>query len=348
MNGAPADEILLVVDGTAYFGWTALEVERSIEAMAGSFSLDLAAKERTALPDWPLAEGAACTVTLAGKTLITGWIDEIDRSLGPEERSLRIRGRDRTGDLVDCSAVNSPGSWRNRPLAAIATALLEPFGIALDVEGDQGKPFARFALQQGESVFEAIERMARYRGLVAFSRGDGRLVVGNPDSAIVAGSLREGDNVLRIEARRNQAERFSEYLVKGQSSGSDARSGASVAQVAARASDAGITRYRPLTLIGEEQSDRAALSRRAKWEAAVRSGRGHRVTATVPGWFSTPGTPWTPGRRVSVRAPSVDVDEEMLVERVRLTRDGQNGTVSEIDAVPPQAWTQLPETEPKQ
>jgi prophage tail gpP-like protein len=347
MSTLPDHNVELVVAGTAYSGWTAVEIERAIDQMCGTFSLRLAAKERTGAEDWPVREGAECSVMLAGVPLITGYIDSLTRFLGPDERGIEVSGRDRTADLVDCSAINTPGSWRNRKLEEIAAELIQPFNIALEVSGSTGAPFTRFALQQGETVFAAIERMCRYRGLVAWSAGDGILRIGNPDSGESIGRLAEGENVIFANRSVTVSDRFSDYIVKGQAAGSDERSGAAVAQVQGEAFDPAITRFRPLLVIGEEQSDRASLKKRAEWEAAVRSGQSQPVQITVPGWLAADGKPFAHGMRADCDVPSAGISGSLLIEGLSFRRDADGGTVTTFDLVPPEAWTQLAEPEPR-
>lgn len=346
MTTLPDHSVELLVDGLAYSGWTGVEIERGIDQMAGAFSLSLSARERTGLPDWQIRDGAECRVMLAGKALITGYIDSVRRFVGPEDRGIEVRGRDRTADLVDCSAVHSPGSWTGRKLEQIAAELVQPFGITITA-GDTGAPFRKFALQQGETVFAAIERMCRYRGLVAWSTGDGTLCIGHPDQGTSIGTLAEGENVIAASGEHDVADRYSDYIVKGQASGSDERSGAAVAQVRGAARDAAITRYRPLLIIGEEQSDRASLERRAAWEAAVRSGRAAPAQITIAGWLNAAGSPFQHGMRADCDVPSAGISGQLLIERLRFTRDAQGGTTATFDLVPPEAWSQLAEPEPK-
>ena len=346
MSTLPDHTVQLLVDGTAYSGWTTIDIERGIDQMTGTFALRLAARERTGAEGWPIREGAQCRVMLAGVPLITGYIDSLTRFVGPEERGIDVRGRDRTADLVDCSALNTPGSWRGRKLEQIAAELVQPFGIAIASPTNTGAPFTRFALQQGETVFAAIERMCRYRGLVAWSAGDGMLMIGNPDCGQSIGRLAEGENVIFASRTSTVSDRFSDYIVKGQAAGSDERSGAAVAQVQGEAFDPAITRYRPMLIVGEEQSDRASLKKRAEWEAAVRSGRSQPVQITVPGWLTADGRPFAHGMRAECDVPSAGISGSLLIERLSFSRDAQGGTVTNFDLVPPEAWTQLAEPEP--
>ena len=348
LTSLPRHEVALVIAGSAYLGWTAVSIDRGIDSLVGSFSLELTSREATGAAEFPIAPGDACQIVLGGKVLITGYIDRRSRALSADNRSLRVSGRDKACDLVDCSALNKPGSWRNVSLAQIARELAAPFGVTIAVSGDSSKPIPRFALQQGETAWAAIERLARYRGLIAFSDGAGGVKIGNPaighDSGARTGQIREGNNLVSIEQEDDQSEQFSNYVVKGQASGNDQHNGKAVAQIKGEARDAGVIRYRPLLIIGEEQSDKASLVKRAAWEAKVRKGRASTITAVVPGWFagsgSASGPVWEPGAHASCDVPSHGLSGDQLIERVRLIRDA-DGTRTELTLVPPEAWAQL-------
>lgn len=344
----PRHEVTLVLGGKGYLGWTEIEIDRGLDTLVGAFSLTLTTREGTDAPEFPIKAGDECAVVLGGKPLITGYVDQVAKSIDAEQHSLTVTGRDKACDLVDCSAVHSPGSWRNAKLDAIARELAAPFGVAIAVTGDVGNPLARFAIQPGETAFAAIERLARYRGLIAFSDGAGGVIVGNPDSGKRAGRLAEGENIVSLGMTVDHAERFSSYIAKGQSSGSDQRHGKAVAQVKGTASDTGVARYRPMLVVGEEQSDAASLAKRAQWEATVRAARAETITAVVPGWFAGDGSAsapvWEPGARAECISATLGLSGDRLIERVRLTRGG-DGSRAELTLAPPAAWTQLAETE---
>lgn len=346
-DSLPPHDVALVVDGQAYLGWTDVSIERAIDTLVGSFDLTLSAKAETGAEDWPVKQGQSAQVVLGGKPLVTGWIDKIRRTIDADQRSISVSGRDKACDLVDCSALNKPGSWRNVSLAKIAAELAKPFGVTITVTGDAGKPLSRFALQQGETAFAAIERLARYRGLIAFSDGRGGVIIGNPDSGSRIGGLTEGVNIKSIDTELDDSQRFSEYLIKGQASGSQQRHGKVVAQVKGEAKDASVGRYRPMLIVGEEQSDAASLKKRAAWERQTRAGKAEKSTVVVPGWFAEGTTVWEPGKRAALSAPSNRVSGDRLIERVVLTRSAEEGTLTELTLVPPEAWAQLAEAEPK-
>ena len=105
------DLVTLKVAGQQFEGWTTVNVAKGIRNPAGAFSLSYA--ERGSSPSAPLRirTGEACEVLIGGETVITGWIDAATPGFDAGSRSLKVEGRDRACDLVDCAALNTPGSW---------------------------------------------------------------------------------------------------------------------------------------------------------------------------------------------------------------------------------------------
>ena len=342
-----ADDIVLLLDGTIYGGWTELTVRRALDTVHGEFDLRLASKERTDAAQWPLRAGAECSI-LAGsqeagfQTLITGFIDRLSASLTDREHAISISGRDRTADLVDCSAVHKPGSWRNVPLKTIVDDLVKPFGIRAEISGETGPNISRFGLQTGETAWSAIERLLRFRGLIAWAQSDGSLLIGKPAQGAVIARLAEGENLKEMSAEHDVTERFSQYVIKGQASGSDERNGEAVTLVGASARDAAVKRYRPLIIVAEEQADKTSAQKRADWEANTRAARSQPGSVVVQGWRDPRGQLWRPDTRVEVNAPSVYMAGEMLVAGVTLNRGNDGGTTTTLELTRPEAWTLLP------
>ncbi len=334
----------LTIGGKRYDGWTSIGVTRSIETLTGSFELAIAAREYSSAPRWPLRTGEACTVQLDGETVISGHIDDFSPQYDGDGYAIAISGRDRSADLVDCSAVAKPGSWVNQSIEAIAAELAKPFGINVTARVDTGAKVKRFALQQGETVFSAIDRLARYRGLLPVTDATGNVALIRPGAGAVVAELVEGVNIIGGSASHDAKERFSDYIIKGQASGDDRANGKAVAAVKAETRDPAITRYRPLLIIGEEQSTIAELRKRAAWEATTRAGRSQSASITVAGWRMPSGALWTPDVRVSVRAPFLQIESVMLVSEVRAAKDDR-GSVTDLTVTPVEAFSLLPVSE---
>ena len=133
--------ITLTVNGINYDGWKANSVTKPLESLSGIFDLGLT--ERWPGQQMPRAinPGDSCALKVDGELLITGFVDDVEPSFDAESHTLTVRGRDKAGYLVDCSAINSPGQWSGQTLDQIATALCSPFGIRVLTETDVGDPF---------------------------------------------------------------------------------------------------------------------------------------------------------------------------------------------------------------
>lgn len=100
------EPVTLVVDGTAHEGWTEISVSRALDRAAGDFTLGLTDKrkgpEGASVPP-RLYCGAQCRVYIGGDLVLTGYVDEVCVSYGASDHSIKVTGRSRTCDLVDCS-----------------------------------------------------------------------------------------------------------------------------------------------------------------------------------------------------------------------------------------------------
>lgn len=341
------DRVQLLVAGRLYEGWTEVEVVKGVRDLAGAFTLQWRDRDAAGRPLPPIRRGDACEVRIAsedggGETVISGFVDQARAELDADRRSLTVSGRDRAADLVDCSALHSPGRWRDRTLAQIAAELIAPFGLSVRVEGDAGPPFARFALQQGETVFEALERLVRFRGLMIKADRAGGVVLHRPGGRRAAFSLKEGVQPLRLSAVDDGADRFSLYVLKGQSAGSDALNGEAAAGPKAEARDPGVGRHRPLLVLAEAEATLANLAARAGWEANVRAAEGRSLEITVQGWRDPTGALWSADLVVAVEAPSVDVSGDWLIADVAFRLSEDEGSTTALSLSPPDAYRPEP------
>lgn len=341
-----SDELTLLVGSQEYRGWKSVRVVRSIEHCAGGFDLALSQL-------WPgqdsrrvIRANEPCEVLLGDKTVITGFIDGIEVSVEKDAHAVHVVGRDNTGDLVDCSAVRKPGQWKGQKIERIAQDLCEPFKIRVRAEVDTGKPLNSFALQEGETVFEAIERAARIRALLLVPDGRGALVITRAGLRRAPTSLVLGVNVLSARGKLDMRDRFSEYIAKGQGPGSDNFSGAQVSQIRAVAKDGAVNRYRPMLFTNDCPDLAVALKDRVQWESNVRAARSTEIECQVQGWSHEQGL-WEPNTLVQVAIEPLQLlGFELLISSVEYSMD-DGGTTATLTMTRPDAYTQLPIKEQK-
>ncbi len=330
----------LAINGQNYGGWTAIEVTRNLDCLCSSVEIESTDRWPGQPTEWPVQTGDAYVVKAGGATISTGWIDEVEPEIDGTEHKITLRGRGKTGDLVDCSAMNKPGRWANRTLDQIVTDLVSPFGLSVSKSGDMGAPFKAFALQQGEAVKDAIDRLCQQRGIVPFETPDGNLQLAPPGQLSNAGSLSIGEscNVTIGQATHDAKARFSTYVVKGQRQGHDGDHGKAVAQVTGQASDPAVTRYRPLMIISEDQADGPSAADRAQMAATVRAARGQTGRLTVTGSTDTAGALWQANALVDVDAPVLGLEGQLLINVVKF-KQSPEGTLSEIHVVRREAYS---------
>lgn len=334
-----ADTIAIRVAGREFGGWTGARVVRSIEALAGSFELD--ATERWAGGSWPLGEGDSCEVVVNGQPVVTGWIDARDRAFGASMHSVGVRGRDRAGDLVDCSVVLDRWEFADTPVLTLAQRLCEPYGITVALQ--PGLVVAalpkKYSVDPGDTVANALENLCRTAAVLPVSDGLGGLVLTRAGTAPAPADLVEGVNLLGGRSSFDWTGRARRYLVLGTHKGSDALNGAAL-RIQGDAYDLEARAGRTIVVRPEGNVTAAQAQARAQWEAITRAARSEVVTVDVQGW-SASGQVWTPNTRANVRAPSLGVDGSMLITQVELTRDSAGTraslTLKRPDAFLPQA-----------
>lgn len=345
-------DIVLVVAGAEYAGWEEIHVGRSLEAVAGAFTAQVSDRWPSSPPPHPIVPGSPCTVAIDGETVLTGYVDDVQIRYDAESHSLTLAGRDKTADLVDCSAVASPGEWSGRTLTQIAAELAKPFGVeVVGQDADVGAPFDRFGIEEGETVYEAIERMCRMRAVLPTTDGLGRLVLTRAGTGRAGAWLKRKDNILAGQAQLSLLQRFSDYIVKSQrppggATGADPFEGGTAAAVTAaaqvieRAKDADCPRYRPLVVLAEEPTDGQNATGRAQWEAVVRAARARRLSYFVQGFHeqSDQGPLWAINRLVEVRDDWMGVvGVDMLIVEAQFHMDSQ-GRRTELMLMPEGAF----------
>ena len=337
---------VLKTEGTAFAGWKEVTVRRSIETLVGTFDFGATERYPGPLPQRKMLPGQSCTVELEDEVVITGWIDSVAPAYDADNHSVRVRGRDRAADLVDCSALHKPGEWTEIRMERLAGILAKPFGVTVKADVSTGDRFRKFTLQKGETAWEAIERMARQRGVLVVSDGEGGLLITRAGLSLEGATLKTGGvpRILSGSATYSDVDRFSEYHTRAQASGTDDFFGTAVAQVSAIARDPNVSRYRPLIVMAEEQPGPGKVQERATWEASSRAGRSRRATLTVQGWKAQAGV-WQPNRRVQVDDELLGIQREMLIVAVEHTL-GERGTRTTLELARPEAFELLALPEP--
>lgn len=335
-------EAALQVSGRDYGGWTSMRCELGMDRMAARFELAVTDRWAGQAAPWPIRAGDACRLLLDGELVLDGYVDDRNVEYDRERHEVRVTGRCRAGDLVDCSA--PVGQTNGRDLLQIAQAVCKPFGVEVTADVDVGKPFDREYAEPGQTAQELLSTLAAHRAIIAMSDGlrlrltrEGKASAGG---ALEFGALEFGANIEAAGIRDSMRERFAELTVLHQSAQSDFFNGQQAAGQKAVAKDPGVRASRKRAILADDGGD---LQARANHEARVRAGKARSVTYTVSGWRAAAGSLWRPNTLVPVTDPNAAPAmraEPMLIVAVAWTLDAQ-GARTELTLMRPGAFDAL-------
>lgn len=330
------------LDGESHVNWSTLGLDWSMEQAAIGFTMGFIEALEADVPDtMEPATGKHARVLLEGEPACDGYVFSDRRKFDESSYTLDLAGRSRAADLLDCDAINKKMVFRNAGLEHIAAELVGTFGgerpIEIRWEGDEGKKFGRYVVEQGESVFSALARAAKQRGLLIMSAADGAIVFVKVSTTRATESLTVGGNVLGGGSNRDDTDRFSEYHFRGQTSADDDWFGVAAADIRGKVTDPRILRYRP-TVSLDGQGPREDPGRRALWARNTSYGHGQRFHYEVDGWLMSTGKVWSPNQLVHVEDPLCHVGGELLLVSARMSLDEAAGKRTNLEVCPPEAF----------
>lgn len=233
-------EIAALAVTSAQMPFKRVSIHQSIEKIAGSFSIDVSGGWNQAFEN-AIYKGMSATIRIGNEVLVTGYMDRVGIDITPTSHAIELDGRDKTGDLVDCSA--PPREWVGMSFEHVATELCKPYGIELYrqvqtgpagyitpdptaepcpiVKCDNGgDKLPRKATNTGETVHRTLEKLAKIQGVLLISDGKGGLIVtraglgGRADDVLAMGY-----NIKSIKLDESFMGLYSEITVKGQANG---------------------------------------------------------------------------------------------------------------------------------
>jgi prophage tail gpP-like protein len=343
-------DLVLEVNGQGYGGWESGSVTLDMESIAGSFDLNVSERWANRNTNWPIHVEDECKIKINGKTVITGQVDRRRASFSDTGASVNVAGRDRAGNLVDCSAFVGAWQFSNIAIDAFVKKLCAPFGIDVKLQPELiGKvPVVRqMAIGVGETCFNALESACRRAGVLAVSDGDGEITLTRADDTPPTTALVQGQNVKEAELTEEIGSRFYKYRVISQQFPFEELGGSGVAHVFGEAIDAGVKdKSRILFLHHDSAASTAECKRYAQWVATTRAARSQTLSIGVQGWTQPNGDIWSPNTLVRVDLPRLRIRANMLITQAKFSLQGGQGTTTTLQLKRPDAFTPEPQLTP--
>jgi prophage tail gpP-like protein len=341
------NQISLKIGGKSFYGWKSIEVTQSMNKFSGAFAMSYTDKFPSLINSVSFKIGDECTVDINDQRLITGYVDEIDTSYNSSSHELQVRGRDKLGDLIDCSnwGTKARKEFVDQTVYSIVKALCLPFSISVVVDSSASvaaakKPASPWKTKEGDTVFDSIIDLCRTNALLPISYGDGKLTLTLTSSNKAYDKIKLGTNVLSCNLSQSNIERFSDYIVKGSGKAlSDLDDLETVNQSYAHQSDTLINRHRPLIIISNDVvADINQLEHQAKWEAATRAGNSRKYQYVLHGWLQSNGEKWSLNSLVMVVDSINKIEDTFLITDVSFVLSQQGGKTTQLTLMHPDAF----------
>jgi prophage tail gpP-like protein len=341
-----SDTLTLTVGGHVLSGWQRVTVTRPLAAIPAAFDLQVTEKFPST-PDIDIKAGAPCTVQIGADLVLTGYVDRYSASISRAEHTIRVNGRSKSQDLVDCSAVfgdiNKPGfQVVNSNTLAIAKGLAAPYSIDVQSSAGDGVTIPQFNINLGESPWDIIDRVTRYSQMLVYDQPDGSIMLAavGKDSMASGVSIGPQGNCESGQVALSMDGRFSEYeghLTSILTFGTDA--GIATPDVGKIVRDEGVPRFRKRYVISEQSVLGVFIvNDRAVWEMNRRMGQSYQLDAVVDSWRDSAGKLWQPNMLIPISAPVLKLsDVSYIIASVSYVRD-EYGQHADLRLMPREAF----------
>jgi prophage tail gpP-like protein len=284
-------------------------------------------------------------ITVGGTPIFTGTMMLPLPSLQPSAKSVRVSCYSQPGVSDDCTAPASafPIEFNKQGLKEIAQTLLEPFGIPVEFEADQGAVFERVALEPGKKIFSFLIELAQQRNLVIRSTPLGAVAF---IRSIATGSpvvqLEQGFSpLLGVEPNFNP-QKYHSHIT-----------GIDPAAIGSKGSQYTVPNprlegvVRPLTFKAKD-TDNGSIKAAVEAKAARMFADAASYSIQLDTWRDPAGNLWEPNTSLNLLAPGAMIynNYEFLVRTVELEADRQSRTATHNLVMPGVFSGQIPESLP--
>jgi len=341
--------VTVEVDGVEYKTFKDLNVNRSIDDVAGSFRIVTA---RPSDNSNPFKVGLGINIKLDDVQVMRGKIYESHIEGDTTNDDIVLSGRDITGDIIDSTVPDDSKVFvEGANIFTITGRVLTSLGAdnsigILNQSGGLIEPFSEdeiVSCEVGDTVIEFLLKYCRKRqlflntdtfGNLIFFKADGQRV-GN---LIINQTSNISNTVLNYSVKLNVSNRFNKYICKGQDS--DAWVGGDDATVDAsgEAIDPEIVESRIHEFKMEEDSPSSSdCQARAAEESNVRRARGFEYKVTVQGYKDN--ITWGVNQFVQVSDDKAGVYGEFLIKGVEFKLNSLQGRHTKLTIVNKDAYT---------
>lgn len=341
------DDLVLTVGNRSIVGWDEIRVTRGIERLPSDFSLSLLDYYPGSNEKQLVAPGEICTVCIGSDLVMTGNIDRWNPVISKSRHEVRVTGRGRCRELVDCSA-----EWPNNVISQanalqIAQRLAAPYGISVSSDINDMTTVPQLTLNWGESPQEVLSRICRWGAMLFYDLPDGSLYMTRVGTRKAGSGVAQGENIEDASFTSSMDERYSDYIGVSMSTNalySDYGGYSSVTLAKSKDQEVAKLGYRNRVVVVESTMNVNQLAQNCiDWEMNRRFGRSKQLQVTVDSWRDSGGRLWEPNTLIPISIPTFGLRDELwLLSEVTFIRNGDEGTKARMVLMPPEAFAVQP------
>lgn len=336
--GTQAGEASVTINGKKFVGWTDVSFSRSMDSFGGFTLESLWEPENSAFRAAFRPFSYQPVAVFDGTDLLfSGTMIETTPSQNEKKRSVSASGYSLPGVLNDCTAPVSalPLERDAQDLGQIAAALLAPFGLALEVDGEVGPAFQREAIEPTEKILGYLVKLAQQRKLIITDTPQGackfqtETSTGHPVATLEEGQA----GITSVTPVFNTQDYYSH--VSGQSpaifAAIESLAGGSFTVVNPRLP--GVLRpftFKPADTLGGDLKTAVEAKAGRMFASAV------QYNVEIPSWRDPQGALWEPNTTMRLKAPGAMIYSsfEFLIRDVQYVRSHKAESVTLTLALP--------------
>lgn len=295
-------KVELKVGNRRYSGWENVTVTKALQSIAHTFAMDIYNGDQVQIADDDLVQ-----ILVDENVFLTGYIDTIELGISDAKKPLKITGRSKAGDLIDCS-IETNKQYNKQNIKQIISDLVKPFSITVS-STLKLEALETFNTKVGETYFNAINRLCKQTNTLPISDNYGNIIITKNEQIESENILKDGD-FKELNYPKILSSRFSKYVYKKEGIVTDVTDGS--------VTDDTVKRYRPFVEVNTEEKTNIDM---AKWKKNHNKVDEVTLTAKITGWDLEINT--------ILKLDTEIVKNSFLLKDIVYTK-GEQGTVSDL------------------
>ena len=343
-------QLSVVINDVPFLGWTEISFAREMDSFGTFNLLSVWEPDNKEFRDVFRPFGYQSVAIFEGSELLFhGTLIDVAPSQSAKSRVVNAAGYSVPGVINDCTPPVSafPLERDAQNLKQIATELLAPFGIPVEVDGDSGATFEREAVEPTTKILDYLIKLAGQRNLIITDTPEGACKFqteteqGNPMAVLSEGQ----PGITSISPQFNPQDYYSH--ISGPGFTLFSTPGSVPGSVFTVPNERLIGTLRPLTFTIPD-----AIGGEIKLAVEAKAGRMFANTvayrAVIPSWRNPDGKLWRPNTTIIITAPGAMIYSpfEFLIRRVQYTRDATEESVELTLILPGSFKGAIPEALP--